>query len=350
MGKTIGSFGFKPSPWSTQDKFGADVKMIYLRSTNPRLNKGGLGLMNGSVYASLPLSESESAVRLVAEQNLGGFNPGPRHWYARIALSPEGKSQWAPQYILLGRFIPAFGLMTDEHRNYVRTLTGNNWNSGFDTGVSLSSNPIESLHYDLALMNGKKNSGQSLAQGNADRWGAVLNLRWMPTNWPLAVGASANWYGADDKSSAAQAQSIYGILSIQRWSDNKVPVTWSVEVARAEEWNSFFSGSFVSDPVYASVVAHTPAAALHSTLEYDLRPTITLQYMFDELRLNTKYPADAYQRHGAGARLRFADNAWLLVRWERALAGHQAERESKSGGSGKTGITDGVWAVLSLAL
>ena len=89
-----------------------------------------MGVMNGSAWVSAAVQDLTTAgpeVRVVAEQNLGGFGSGPRQWYGRVKFAPDTETTWLPQYILVGRIIPAFGMMTDEHRTYVRIQSGTTW-------------------------------------------------------------------------------------------------------------------------------------------------------------------------------------------------------------------------------
>ena len=349
QGKYFGAAGYSSDTWiRQQDYVGGEMKMLYYRPAKTSQSKDGLGIMNGDVWASVPLADlsgENAELRLVAEQNLGGFGSGPRQWFVRWAFTKDTETSWLPQYVLVGRIIPAFGVMTDEHRTYVRMQSGTPWNTGFDTGVLLSANPYDSLHYDLALVNGQKNSGQSLATDMADAWGGVANLRWMPSQLPFALGASTSWYSASQQSDAATAVSVYTLISVHRLSGNRIPVTISGEFVQAKNWNDSFTGGFVSDPAYASTVSHATSQGIYALVEYELSRRVIFQYKFDQLLLNQDFPADNYQRHGVGVKHYFGNNVWALVRFEKAIAHHPGESDGL-----KTGALDAVLGVLNIAL
>lgn len=349
MGKNIGAFGYRPNQWNQFDKAGADIKMIYLRPRDARNARGGMGVMNGSAWINLKLNEDENPeakeFRIVAEQNIGGFNAGPRSWYARWQLSPSDATSWLPQYILVGRFLPAFGIMTDEHQTYVRLQTGTPWNTGIDTGFLLSANPSQEIHYDLAIMNGRKSSGQGISQALADQWGSIFNLRWLLPKWPVMIGISASQYPATALSAVAHAQTVYSVISLARWTDNRLPLSLSFEFARAKNWNPSFTPAFVSENAFAEIVASANSEGRYFLADYEVKPYLSAQYKYDELILNRTYPADAYRRHGIGFKYRLENNAWILLRLEKALPGQPAEKKGT-----KYGAQDMAWAVLSVSI
>jgi hypothetical protein len=348
-GKYFGAFGDISKSWiRQQDYVGAEMKVLYYRPQKALQTKGGLGIMEGDVWASVPLDELSgdgAEMRLIAEQNLGGFGAGPRQWYARWAFAKDTETSWIPQYVLLGRIIPAFGLMTDEHRTYVRMQSGTPWNTGFDTGALLSANPMESIHYDLAIVNGQKNSGQGLATDEADSWGSVANLRWIPSYLPFGVGASGSWYAGGPQTDAATALSLYAMLSVHRLSGNRVPVTVSAEFVQAKNWNDTFTGSFVGDSAYAATVSHSTSKGFYALVEWEVHRRWIVQYKFDQLVLDRDFPADAYQRHGLGLKYYFANNMWALMRFEKAYAHHPGESDGL-----KTGDLNAAWGLINISI
>jgi len=348
-GKSFGAFGYKATSWAQQDYAGAEMKVLYYRPAQSDQEKDGMGIMNGSVWASIPVQEAtqdSGEVRLIAEQNLGGFSSGPRQWYARWTSDPrDSQTSWLPQYILLGRIIPAFGIMTDEHLTYVRLQSGTPWNTGFDTGVMMSANPVESVHYDIQLADGQKNSGQGLAQNMANIFGVVANLRWMPLFLPLTLGISDELYSAGTQATGASGLSLYGIFSFHRLTRNHVPLTLSVEFVQAQNWNDTFSGGIVSNTTYASSLSNTISRGIYGLLDWQVTQKFSAQYKFDQLALDQSYPSDAYQRHGVGVKYYFGNNLWTLIRYEKAVA----QRPGESGGLG-AGATDATWALVNFSI
>lgn len=347
-GKYFGAYGYPTPRWLQQEYVGADVKLLYFHPVHSSQAKGGLGLMNGSIWGSAVVQEpghDAPEIRVLAEQNLGGFGPGPRQWFGRAAFASDTETSWYPQYVLVGRVIPAFGLMTDEHRTYVRLMTDTPWNTGFDTGVMFAANPTDGLHYDLALVNGRKNAGQALNAGMADLWGAIANLRLLPSRLPFMIGASGSWYGPSAQTNAATAMAFYAILSVHRLTRNLVPISLSIEFDQAKNWNDSFTASFVSDPEYASAVSASTSRGYYALLDYDLTRRLSFQYKYDQLALDRDFPADAFHRHGLGAKYYFGENMWMMIRYEKALTGHPSEQ-----GGQKDGALDDVWGLISLSM
>lgn len=351
-GKYYGSAGFPLSSFSKQDYAGADVKALYYEAEHHGQTQGGAGIMAVNIYASIPLLQDKTEIRLVGEHNLGGFNSGPRNLYVRWQLTPDTENTWAPQYVLLGRFIPPFGVMTDEHRTYVRIQSGTQWNQGFDTGVLLSANPYQNFHYDIGLLNGQKNIG-TLAVGEATQWGMLANVRHMPAGAPIMVGASTSYYEALPGNDPASAWSIYGQITgyrISALTRNKFvqrlyPFTLSMEFSSAKNWNSVLAGAFVSNPAFATAVGRDRSSGWLAMLNYDVTPKFSLIYKYDRLALNHRYPSDAYQRHGVGAKYYWGPMIWSQLRIEMAEAGAPAERKGN-----KMGALDAVWAVMSIGI
>lgn len=350
-GKYFGAFGHPPlkKNWlQNQDNVGLEAKFLYYRPETPSQVRGGMGVMFGTVWGSIEiqeLSQESSELRLVAEQNLGGFSAGPRQWYARWKLHEDTATSWLPQYVLLGRIIPAFGVLTDEHRTYVRIQSGTAWQTGYDTGLMLSANPFESLHYDVAVVNGKKNAGTALANEMADVWGVIGNIRWAPISMPLFVGYSQSYYPSTSTEREANANSVYGSFSFYRLTKSKMPLSLTAEFVTAKNWNSSFTSTFVSDSTYATQVAQAYSYGLLALAQWDFSPKFAIQYKYDQLELNHDFPSDRYTRHGVGVKAYLANNVFGLLRIETAKAGHPAEAQGV-----KTGAQDAVWGLLNISL
>lgn len=350
-GKYFGSAGYKLSPFSAQKFAGAEVKFLYYSPEKRTEVRNGLAAMMGSVWAAIPLMEDEKATtRLVGEQNIGGFSAaGPRHLYLQIAANDGLRESWLPQHIQFGRMIPPFGIMTDEHRTYVRLQSASAWNQNVAIGALLAANPYDSLHYDIAVLNGGPlTDGSRLTTGQASQWGYLGNIRFQPSKGGFMLGLSALHYDADvgaGKTSRA-AQSAYGVFSIQRWTGGRVPATVLAEYAEAVNMNGTFTNTFVSDvTAYGPSVASTRSRGILGQLNYDLTPKVQLQYKFDWLVLDSNFPADAYDRHGFGVKHYFGPNMWFQMRYERATS----SRPGEEAGTG-AGAIDAFWTVVNAAL
>ncbi len=350
-GKYYGSAGFKLSPFSAQQYAGAEVKFLYYSPEKRSEVRNGLAAMAGSVWAAIPLTENErTTTRLVGEQNIGGFTAaGPRHLYLQIADRDGLKKSWIPQHIQFGRMIPPFGLMTDEHRTYVRLQSASAWNQNVAIGLLLSGNPYDSLHYDIGAMNGGPlNDGSRLSAGQASQWAYLGNLRFQPARGGFLFGLSAVHYDAEvgvAKTSRA-AQSAYAAFSLHRWTGGRVPATLLAEYAEAVNMNGTFTNTFVSDvTAYGPSVASTRSKGILGQLNYDLTAKVQLQYKFDSLILDSNFPADAYDRHGFGVKHYFGPNMWFQMRYERATS----SRPGEEAGIG-AGAIDAFWTVVNAAI
>lgn len=356
-GKYYGAYGFKLSPFSAQPYAGADIKWLYYSPEKHSRAKGGLATMSGSPWVAVPIHETEARdAHVVAEQNIGGFAlSGPRNLYLRYQVrDPAATGLW-PQSVVVGRFIPAYGLMTDEHDTYVRMQTLSMWSLGIRMGAMFSGNPIEAIHYDISLVNGLENLGTTLERSKSSQFGAILNLRWLPASaMGFLIGGSAAHYDApaDDPTAvppvhlkSSSSQSVYSVVSLHNLSNGYMPVSVLAEYARASNMNlASWTGKFISFPA-----AYDPAGATSegwlAQINYDVSAHWVLTYKYDRLMLDRDYPGDVYQRHGLGAKHFFGPNMWFLLRYDRSTS----SRPNEEMGTG-IGANDAYWALLSVSI
>lgn len=348
-GKYFGAFGHKSESWiQNHDVVGIEAKFLYYKPEDSKEVKGGLGVMLGSVWGSLPiqsLTNDTPEIRLVAEQNMGGFGAGPRQWYLRWTFDEDTQTSFLPQYFLFGRIISPFGLMTDEHRSYVRMQSGTSWNTGLDMGLLLAANPTDNIHYDFAIFNGKKNLGTAPASEMADIWGGTLNLRYLSAKFPISFGVSHSYYPATSIADQSTATSLYTIFSFHRMTNNRVPISLSAEIVQATNWNDSFSALFVSDPNYLTSIAKTKSRGYYFLTEWNVSEKLIFQYKFDQLELNQNFPSDSYLRHGLGFKYLHANNLWSLIRYEKAIANQPNEKYGL-----KIGAQDALWILMNISI
>lgn len=350
-GKYYGSRNFSPSPYSRQDLVSLDFRALYFAPENRPETNGGLAWMAGIVSLNLPLSQEDDKKekRLVFGHNIGGFSAAqPRNLYLRWKNYGENEYHFYPQYVLFGRFHAPFGLLTDEHRTYTRILTRNTWND-FEMGVLASGDISPEVHYDAALVNGEKTSGTSLGKDRALIWGQIINFRLQPFQGPILIGMSGSYHRRIKKEESPYAATIYGVLSLTRWSNGKINGSLSMEYTQAHFWNSENVGiaGLLQDPngVYLNTVSKSESSALLLQTTWDLNLQWSFLYRYEQLRLDRHFPADTFDRHGLGFRHFFDSNMILNTRIEFANARQPTQHSS----SGKASI-DGGWIVLQIGI
>jgi hypothetical protein len=324
-GKLFGVRFFKPSPSLIQDKVSGDFRALFYLPENSRTASSGMGVMSGSVAAHVPLDDKKK-IELVLEHNIAGFSAAPyRDSYVLFHFSKENEYSWLGS-LLVGRFRPPFGIITDDHRTYTRIQTATQWFTN-ETGVLLSSTPSETVHMDLAVTNGFGSSGQSLNAGQANLWGGVFNIRYMPS--AFYVGASAR-FGAISQSRTANAWSLYTVLSLARWTQEEIPLTLKLEYVQAQKFNPLLARGYASDNNYVNSLTDSTSRGIYLQADWWLTNRLTLIYKFDYLMPDTTYNADFYLRNGVGLRWSAAAFTYLEARAELARATHPSEN-SKSG-------------------
>jgi hypothetical protein len=245
---------------------------------------------------------------------------------------------------LIGRIPSPFGIAADEHRTYTKMQVTNTWYD-LNTGFMLSSNIVEALHYDIALLNEQNNKGDSFGDGRARLWGSAYNLRWMPSFLPLGLGASHASFkrkGAD----RAQATAVYGMLSVGRLTGAAVPLTVISEWAQAKNMNSGLSRYGFADSTTLSDEGIDQAWSYgqYTMVTYELTTQFDLQYKYDYMELDREFPGDAFERHGVGFRYYFGPNMFTQWRVEKASGGPETEE-----GKSNQGVLNAAWAYMQVS-
>jgi hypothetical protein len=288
--------------------------------------------MAGIVGGNIPLTSSEQPqeLRLVFNHNVSGVQPGGRDFYLRWQLHSDESSSRAPQYLLLGRFQAPFGIMSDEHRVYTRVQTQTTWNN-FEMGALASGNLNTNLRYDLALVNGENTAGAALNAGQAHLWGGIANLRYGPATQPFVVGLSASHHNRVAGQSSASAGAIYGLLSLERLMTSRFPGTFIFEYAQADKMNPNLEAGFIdTTSTYDETIADSQSEGILAQFNYDFSERVTLILRYDQLTLDTDFPADAFRRYGLGVRHYLHANTILSARYEMSEANHPSQKNSNA--------------------
>ncbi len=319
-GKLFQGRWFETAPLEIQNYLSANFRALAYFPEKAKTTKGGMGVMSGSVALHAPLSEKKDTF-LVIENNFAGFSAAPlRDTYLLYNFNKDGVYSWY-ESLLVGRFRAPFGIVTDEHRTYTRFQTGTRWYD-FETGMMFSGTPSSKLHYDIALVNGKNFSGQTLNPGQSEQWGQIVNLRYMPSFYLFGVSAS-NYKTTQAPDS--RALSLYSIVSLARVNNLIMPATVKLEYSQAQGFNSILNQGFASDPNYVTAVQNSKSQAILARIDWLLTNKITLTYKFDWLTPDMDFPADVYDRHGVGVRWAISANTNLLARTELARATQPSE-------------------------
>lgn len=356
MGKSFGLRGFNPGPFATQDVWSLDVRGIYLNNPEgPNTLKGGAGIMAGNLSANLPVTaeeEGKAPLRAVLTHNVGGFPAGaggPREAYLRWELKDDSATGFSPQYVLLGRFVSPFGIVTDEHRTYTKLQTQSTWNN-LDIGALFSGNPSSFLHYDFSLVNGQKTNGTGFGDGNAAVWGSTLNLRLMTSESPVGFGLSGLHYEKVKDQDSASASAAYMMVSMDRLTWDVFKGSLLVEYVSAQGLNSNIDlARMFTDSAYLDTVKNSESRGLYALLNWEFSEVLSFCYKYDQYTPNLSFVADSYVRHGLGFKYYFGPNLFTLVRFEKAEAGHPSEQNISTTPPG-LGASDAAWAYLQLSI
>jgi hypothetical protein len=340
-GKLLGAHGYKINPVLAQDYISADFRALYYYPQRVGTTRDGAAIMAGSVAGHAAL-DNEKKIQLVIEHNIAGFAAAPyRDTYALFKFATNDRPAWFDS-VLVGRFRAPFGLVTDEHRTYTRIETSTSWNN-FETGLLLSGTPSDQFHYDLALVNGEMSAGQTITQGQAERFGGILNVRWLPG--PALFGISTTYHDRAIRRDSAKAVSLYSIISLSRLTNNNVPLILELEHVRAWGWNSGLAQDFASDANYVSAIKNSESQGWVAWIEWPLSPRFNFIYKYDLLTPDRDYPSDFYDRHGLGIRYVIGPNVLIQVRTEIARATPPSEN-----GSASSAVQNATYGILQLAL
>lgn len=327
FGKAAGQKQLERGLYSGQDLISSDIKALYISSVkDTHSNMNGAGLMSATVSGAIPLIQYSDGQRgdLIATYDFGEFGTGSReiymHWQT---TSIKGIK---PKNIIVGKLNIPFGLLTDEHRTYVRMQSYSSLNQ-FEFGGMFSGDPTAKSHYDLAIVQGFQKSGASPKNGL--NWGIVPNIRTYLGDLPIYIGAS--WlYFKSGTSKSPWAASLYSAAAITQ--------NFSIisEVVLTQHFNDNnvignFLPRFVSPTTnqsyYNDIVDKKSVGAL-VRFDYDVDQRLTLFYKADVLAPDKRHLKDYYIMNGIGFRYWFNSNMDIDVRYEKAIVRRQGIKQS----------------------
>lgn len=307
--------------------YSLDLRINGLFPRDAEVNNNGVAIMSTVGAAHIPVETGDPNIRtkFVGDYDFGVLGPGLRNVFVLVENSAHEPSRWL-KHILVGKFNVPFGLMTDEHWSFLRLQTRTTIND-FDTGVGLSGDPVERLHYDFAVTSSNTTSNAvsgkftpGTATSPESKQGYWLNLRADLQPIPLSIGLSGMKHFLYSTSLDPWATSFYTILSFERATRGAVPVTLLFETAHAQGWNSNSYGlvsNFTSSADYLTSVEKKKSLGFSGEIQYDVLPqTLTLSYKYEKLMLDEDFGGDVFVKQNQGVKWYLTSNLNLHFRHE----------------------------------
>jgi hypothetical protein len=323
-GKIFGLHEYPFTGVALQDLYQFDFRSVFYTPENLRTDRGGFGLMELLAAVNFPVEGKNSRTHFVAAYNFGIFMAGLRETFLLWKIREDRRR---PGHILVGRFSAPFGILTDEHRTFVRVQTRTTHND-FQMGVLAADEISPTLHYDVALVNGFQSS-DSEGSGRFSMGltaGGFLNLRWMPSYKPWFLGISGSYFSRHSGAPNPYGVSTYGVVSLDRFTKHRLPFILQTEAVASRHWNDFeinpelrrlfFPGEATAT---TDVLEDQTAIGVYGEVDALLDRHWTLIYKLDRLDFSTRNANDTFTRHGFGARYFASAGATVQVRYELAI-------------------------------
>lgn len=328
FGKMYGSRKISKALTNEIKNFYGDFRAIYKRNEGNNVegstNTNGFALMSTEVsgYAEILKEDEGFSTSAVASFDFSSVQSGPRNAY--ILYTNADKK--APVYnILVGKTYIPFGIMTDDHRNYLRQQTNTSYNKDFEMGVSFSGTPILNIHYDLTLMNGYQRTSFN---GGDETLGFNVNANWNPSDYPFMLGAGhvMHYSKARVNGPSPYATALYAIFDFREISDDKLPVSLLGEIDIANHFNTANNkniGKFVNStthPAYSAAIADSTSRGLAGQIKWDISKQWQTSLRFEQLLLDKRYHGDAFNRTELMGTYYFTGNSSLAAAFDKATA------------------------------
>lgn len=328
QGKLFGSKDFWPSEFSNQDWFQIDYRAEAVYSKGPAATRRGLILMSTTPSVHVPVVKDKEtgieSVSLIASHGLGMLDVGLRDSYVLFSLG-NGVQEKPITHIVLGRFLPAFGLATDEHRTYTR-MASRTGIMDYEAGVGIAGDPDVRFHYDVAFTSGLQSGGSSLATDDSP-WGFYANFRWNPFREPFFMGASYTTAGTQAVKYPLEAASIFAVYATDKVSNNKVRGSILAELVSAHGWNNtnlngimnlyFFPST---DTAWSDALKDSRSLIGSLQLNYELTPRWVLVYKQEQFIPDVNWSADGFYKYAYGFKHYLNSNADIDFRYENAFS------------------------------
>lgn len=329
-GKLYGSRLDTPGAYSYQDLVSADIRAIAYYPERGTQSTQGTALMTSSVWGNVQVNKFQggSDLRVVAGYSLGIVQQGARDIYAMWESGPVEDDS---TYVQFGRINVPFGMLTDEHRTFIKQIT-NTEIYDYEMGAAISKDHKGGFHTDFVLANGERTGGafNNNSPASPDTTAAgIFNARWMPSFLPILVGGSVDYQSRRSPNKSPYAFDGYAALSLDRLTRETVSGSLLIEGMYGNHWLSdeslnpnlglYFVPS--ADSSYYSLIQNGRQVAGYAQLNINLGRRWVAQYKIDYLALNTDFMADRFIRNGFGFKYYMNSNIILMTRYELAGVG-----------------------------
>lgn len=352
-GKLYGFKGYESNSLSLNEYYQADVRSAFMHTHGDGIpSRRGFLVMSTNGAVALPIIKSQDgwSTTYVGSYGFGMLETGIRDSYA--IFKPDSLTGWVTA-VLVGRTKPPFGILTDEHRTYTRVQSRTSFTAGdFDTGVMVSGTPLYSLHYDFMFTSGDRGSGASTGAAT-NPWGFYANLRTVPWNGPIFLGASYNELGTQTLNYDATATSLWTGIALEKVTFGLVPGTFILEGSRAHGWNNTtlnptLGRTFGSaaQPAWFTSIADAWSEALLAQLSIYTTPHLTALAKAEQFTPDINLSGDSFFRYGGGVRWYFNSNMNLALIYESSYS----TRAGMNGTAGVPAVERFAYALLHIWL
>src|SRR3989338_1451810 len=339
-GKNYGSHGEWPSELSKKEWFHLDSRMQGFFSKSPQTTRRGVTRMNMTPGATIPViknqkTESTEAM-VVVSYCLGLADTGLKDSYVLFTPFEDQATSshfTAPlRHIMVGRFLPAFGLATDEHRTFTRVQSRSTI-TDYEAGINFSGDPAYSLHYDLAFTSGFQSGGNVTPAVDDSPYGIFANLRWNPFKSTFFIGTSYMYHGTERVTYPIEATSLYSVYAFDRLMselfNTQISGSILLEAVYSQGMNNvtdfpyrYLTSDFFPDSVsnWRDSLAESRSLGTLVQLNYNLNPKWTFLYKQETFTPDLEWKGDQFERHGFGIKHILNSQMDLNFRVERSFS------------------------------
>ncbi len=326
FGKITASHGFAPAKRSMTDTISGEVRAIALTTTKDTTNNStGVSIMSGHLSGAIDiLDNAKGTTHIVAAYDFFGYGATARDSFIR--WQAKDRKNFSPQHMVVGKFNIPFGILTDEHRTYVRMQTKTSENE-YEMGGMISGNLAAMTHYDLAIVQGFQ-QGNSFPNAGV-QWGVVSNIRMMFQSIHMYIGLSGLYYknGTVDSPWAA---STYMVWAPTAKFSIMAEVDYAKNMNDPNILNSYlakFVDSAASNTYYNDLLTKSSLGAMVQ-FDYAINNKWTVYNKIDFLAPDEEFLKDHYINNGVGFKYFINSNMDVDCRFEKTIVSRDGIEET----------------------